>query len=99
MLARSTSRSDTQPLAERSFGSTFKNPADGFAGRMIEECGFKGTRRGGVMVSEKHANFLVNVGEDTRANDIEDLVGWIVDKVEARFEVRLTPEVIIIGNR
>jgi UDP-N-acetylmuramate dehydrogenase len=99
MLVRSMSRADTQPLAEKSFGSTFKNPAEGFAGRMIEECGLKGTRRGGVKVSEKHANFLVNVGEETRANDIEDLVQWIIGKVEARFGVRLTPEVIIIGNR
>lgn len=99
MLARSMSRSDTQPLAEKSFGSTFKNPAGGFAGKMIEDCGLKGTRRGGVMVSEKHANFLVNVGEETRANDIEDLVQWIIGQVESRFGVRLTPEVIIIGNR
>jgi len=99
MLGRSMSRGDTQPLAQRSFGSTFKNPKNGFAGRMIEECGLKGARRGGVMVSEKHANFLVNVGEDTKANDIEDLVWWIIEKVEARFKVRLSPEVIIIGNR
>jgi UDP-N-acetylmuramate dehydrogenase len=99
MLARSMSRSGTQPLSERSFGSTFKNPAEGFAGKMIEECGLKGTRRGGVKISEKHANFLVNTGEDTRANDIEDLVHWIIGRVEARFGVRLTPEVIIIGDR
>jgi UDP-N-acetylmuramate dehydrogenase len=99
MLAKSMSRGETQPLAEKSFGSTFKNPAEGFAGKMIEECGLKGTRRGGVKVSEKHANFLVNTGEDTRANDIEDLVRWIVEKVEARFGVRLIPEVIIVGNR
>jgi len=99
MLGRSMSRADTQPLSERSFGSTFKNPAGGFAGKMIEECGLKGTRRGGVKISEKHGNFLVNVGEDTKANDIEDLVLWIVEKVEARFGVRLTPEVVIIGNR
>jgi UDP-N-acetylmuramate dehydrogenase len=99
MLGRSMSRGKTQPLAQKSFGSTFKNPKDGFAGRLIEECGLKGVRRGGVMVSEKHANFLVNIGEDTKANDIEDLVGWIIEKVEARFNVRLSPEVIIIGNR
>jgi UDP-N-acetylmuramate dehydrogenase len=66
---------------------------------LIEECGLKGARRGGAMVSDKHANFLVNVGGDTKANDIEDLVLWIVEKVEARFHVRLSPEVIIIGDR
>jgi len=98
-LRLSLSRSDSQPLSQKSFGSTFKNPPGGFAGRMIEECGLKGERRGGVQVSEKHANFLVNVGEATRANDIEDLVVWIVEKVEAKFHVTLIPEVIIIGNR
>jgi UDP-N-acetylmuramate dehydrogenase len=98
-LRQSMSRGETQPVSQRSFGSAFKNPPGGFAGRMIDECGLKGTRRGGVMVSEKHANFLVNVGEDTKANDIEDLIGWIVERVEAKFHVRLSPEVIIIGDR
>jgi UDP-N-acetylmuramate dehydrogenase len=98
-LRKSQSRGDTQPISQRSFGSAFKNPPGGQAGRMIDECGLKGTRRGGVMISDKHANFLVNVGENTKANDIEDLIGWIVEKVEARFKVALTPEVIIIGDR
>jgi UDP-N-acetylmuramate dehydrogenase len=98
-LKKSLSRGDTQPLSQPSFGSAFKNPPGGHAGRMIEECGLKGTRRGGVMVSDKHANFLVNIGENTKANDIEDLIGWIAEKVEARFRVALTPEVIIIGDR
>jgi UDP-N-acetylmuramate dehydrogenase len=99
MLDRSMTRGETQPLSQKSFGSTFKNPPGGFAGKLIEECGLKGMQRGGVMVSEKHANFLVNLGGETRANDIEDLVGSIIDQVEARFGVRLTPEVIIIGDR
>ncbi|UCH82688.1 MAG: UDP-N-acetylmuramate dehydrogenase [Candidatus Latescibacterota bacterium] len=99
VLKRSQSRGDTQPLAQRSFGSTFKNPTGGFAAKMIDQCGLKGTRRGGVMVSEKHANFLVNIGEQTKANDIEDLMHWIVEKVEDRFGVTLQPEVKIIGDR
>ena len=98
-LRLSLNRAETQPLKQRSFGSAFKNPPGGYAGRMIDECGLKGTRRGGVMVSDKHANFLVNVGENTKANDIEDLIGWIVERVEARSHVALTPEVIIIGDR
>ena len=98
-LKRSLNRAETQPLSQRSFGSAFKNPPGGYAGRMIDECGLKGTRRGGVMVSDKHANFLVNVGENTKANDIEDLLGWIAERVETRFQVALTPEVIIIGDR
>lgn len=98
-LRQSLSRGKTQPLSQKSFGSTFKNPRGDFAGRLIEACGLKGARRGGAMISEKHANFLVNTGEDTRANDFEDLIRWIIERVESRFSVTLSPEVIIIGNR
>ncbi len=98
-LRRSLTRSKTQPLSQKSFGSTFKNPPGDFAGRMIEACGLKGERRGGAMVSEKHANFLINTGGDTKANDFEDLINWVIEKVESRFNVRLSPEVIIIGDR
>lgn len=66
---------------------------------MIEECGLKGASRRGVMVSEMHANFLVNVGEDTKANDIEDLINFVKEEVKARLTVSLSPEVIIIGDR
>lgn len=92
-------RIDTQPLSKRSFGSTFKNPPGDHAGRMIDECGLKGVRRGNVVVSEKHANFLENDGENTRANDVEDLMTLIIETVKSRFDVTLDPEVIIIGDR
>ena len=98
-LQQSLGRKYTQPLSERTFGSTFRNPRGGYAGQMIEACGLKGERRGGAMVSEKHANFMVNVGEGTRANDVEDLIQFVADRVEAKFGIRLKPEVIIIGNR
>jgi len=98
-LQQSLSRKHTQPLSERTFGSTFTNPRGGFAGQMIEACGLKGERRGGAMVSKKHANFMVNVGEGTRANDVEDLIEFVADRVEVKFGVRLKPEVVIIGNR
>ena len=98
-LRRSMSRGTTQPLSQKSFGSAFKNPPEGHAGWMIEHCGLKGVRRGGVEVSRKHANFLVNVGDGTKANDIEDLMLWNVERVEAKFKVTLIPEVMIIGNR
>lgn len=98
-IKQSLSRKDTQPLSDRSFGSTFKNPPGGFAAQMIEACGLKGESRGGVMISKKHANFVVNVGKDTHANDVEDLIQFVADKVKDRFGVRLKPEVIIIGNR
>jgi UDP-N-acetylmuramate dehydrogenase len=98
-LKRTLSRKDTQPLSDRSFGSTFKNPSGGYAAQMIDACGLKGERRGNVMISKKHANFVVNVGEHAKANDVEDLIEFVADRVEDQFGVRLKPEVIIIGNR
>jgi UDP-N-acetylmuramate dehydrogenase len=98
-MKRTLSRKDTQPLASKSFGSTFKNPPGAFAAQLIEQCGLKGTKRGGVMVSEKHANFIINVGDNSRANDVEDLIGLVIETVKSRFGVKLNPEVIIIGNR
>jgi UDP-N-acetylmuramate dehydrogenase len=98
-LEQSLSRKKTQPLAQRSFGSTFKNPPGKFAAQLIEQCGLKGTRRGGVMISEKHANFIINVGENSKANDAEDLIGLVIETVQGRFGVKLIPEVVIIGNR
>jgi UDP-N-acetylmuramate dehydrogenase len=98
-LKRSLGRKETQPLSQRSFGSTFKNPPGRFAAQMIEACGLKGFRKGGVMISEKHSNFIVNVGENTLANDVEDLIGIVIEKVQDKFGVTLKPEVVIIGNR
>ena len=98
-LKETLSRKETQPLSDRTFGSTFKNPPGGFAAQMIEACGLKGETRGGVMISKKHANFVVNFGENTRANDVEDLIRYVAETVENQFGVRLKPEVIIIGNR
>jgi len=92
-------RLESQPLSNRSFGSTFKNPPGDFAGRLIEQAGLKGVLRGGVMMSDRHANFLVNVGENTRANEAEDLIKHVIETVQSRFGVQLEPEVIIIGDR
>lgn len=98
-MERTLSRKATQPLSDRSFGSTFTNPPGKFAAQLIEASGLKGTRRGGVMISAKHANFIVNVGENTKANDAEDLIRHVIDVVEDKHGVRLKPEVIIIGDR
>src|SRR4029077_10093147 len=54
------SRQAPQPLGLPSAGSVFRNPTDDSAGRLIEAAGLKGTRIGGAVVSEKHANFIVN---------------------------------------
>jgi UDP-N-acetylmuramate dehydrogenase len=76
----------------------FRNPPDDHAARLIEAAGLKGQRIGGAQVSEKHANFIVNVGHAT-ATDIERLIEHVEDTVEARTNVQLIREVRIIGER
>lgn len=98
-LERTLSRKKTQPLSDRSFGSTFTNPPGGFAAELIDRCNLKGVRIGGAMISKKHANFIVNTGEGTRANDVEDLIEFVIEEVRTRCGVELRPEVVIVGNR
>jgi len=88
----------TQPLSLPNAGSVFRNPPGDHAARLIESCGLKGFRIGDAQVSEKHANFIVNLGQAT-ATDIERLIEHVEDSVEARTNVRLIREVRIIGER
>lgn len=91
-------RNETQPTNQPCAGSVFRNPANDFAGRLIETEGLKGLSIGGAQVSEKHANFIVNTGEATAA-DIEALILLVQQKVELAHGVRLQPEVHIVGER
>ncbi len=77
-------------------GSTFKNPPGNHAGRLIEAAGLKGYRIGGAMVSERHANFLINTGSATAA-DVRALIRHIQAEVERQFGIRLEPEVEFLG--
>ncbi len=88
----------TQPLQQPNAGSVFRNPPGDFAARLIESCGLKGHRIGDAQVSEKHANFIVNLGAAS-ATDIERLIEQVENAVEARTNVRLLREVRIIGER
>jgi UDP-N-acetylmuramate dehydrogenase len=88
----------SQPLNLPNAGSVFRNPPGDFAARLIEQCGLKGFRIGDAQVSEKHANFIVNLGNAT-ATDIERLIEHVEDTVEMRSNVRLIREVRIIGER
>jgi UDP-N-acetylmuramate dehydrogenase len=91
-------RIESQPLNQPNAGSVFRNPPGDHAARLIEACGLKGFRIGDAQVSEKHANFIVNLGRAT-ATDIERLIEHVEDSVEARTNVRLLREVRIIGER
>jgi UDP-N-acetylmuramate dehydrogenase len=87
-----------QPLNLPNAGSVFRNPPGDHAARLIESCGLKGFRIGDAQVSDKHANFIVNLGH-AHAADIERLIEHVEDSVEARTNVRLIREVRIIGER
>lgn len=90
-------RSTEQPIGKLSCGSVFRNPPGDYAARLIDACGLKGTKVGGAWVSEKHANFILNAGKAT-AKDIETLIEIVADRVERQENIRLIPEVHIIGE-
>ncbi len=87
----------SQPLNLPSAGSTFRNPAGDHAARLIEASGLKGYIIGGAQVSEKHANFIVNVG-GANALDIELLIKHMCETVLAQHGVALQQEVKVIGE-
>ena len=90
-------RSATQPTQQPSCGSVFRNPSDDHAARLIESCGLKGEQIGAARVSEKHANFIVNLGSASAA-DIEALIRYVQEQVQHRHGIRLQTEVRIIGE-
>lgn len=90
-------RKEKQPLEYPSAGSTFRRPEGHFAAQLIEDAGMKGYRVGDMMISEKHAGFMINVGNGT-SDDAVQLIMDVQDKVEEKTGVFLEPEVRIIGN-
>jgi len=90
-------RKEKQPLEYPSAGSTFKRPEGHFAGSLIEQAGLKGYSVGGAQVSEKHAGFVINTG-GAKAADVCELIRHVQKTVFEKFNVRLEPEVKIIGE-
>lgn len=88
---RKKRRIESQPLEYPSAGSVFRNPEGDFAGRMIEELGFKGLIKGGAQVSSKHANFIINIG-NAKAKDIKELIEFVRDSVLEKYHIRLKVE-------
>ena len=90
-------RIQSQPLNLPNAGSVFRNPQGDHAARLIEASGLKGKTIGGAQVSQKHANFIVNLGSATAA-DIENLINEVRQIVLQKFGIYLHPEVRIIGE-
>lgn len=88
-------RTEKQPLEYPSAGSTFKRPEGYFAGKLIDDCGLRGYRVGGAMVSEKHCGFVINYDNAT-AEDVIRLIDDVRKKVYDEYKVMLEPEVRIV---
>lgn len=95
-------RREAQPSGIKTFGSTFKNPADEraegrSAGQLLEAAGCRGLRHGGARFSEKHANFVENTGKAT-TTDVLALMAEGRRRVKEEFGVGLEPEVQVLGD-
>jgi UDP-N-acetylmuramate dehydrogenase len=101
-------RNDTQPIREKTGGSTFANPSspelqtaglpDGTkAWQIVEMVGGRGLRRGGAMISEKHCNFMLNTGDATAA-DLEGLGNELISRAYEKFGIKLRWEIKRIGD-
>jgi len=89
-------REKRHPLNLPSAGCVFINPANTSAGLLIDECGLKGMSIGGAQISEKHANFIVNIG-NAKAEDVLALIRLIKQKVKKRFNIELREEIHYLG--
>lgn len=91
-------RNRIQDLRYPSLGSVFKNPGaqQDSSGQLIEKAGLKGRRIGGAMISDKHANFIVNLG-GAKASEVRVLIALAQEKVWEKFGVRLEPEIRIVN--
>ncbi len=85
-------RKTSQPIEYAGAGSTFKRPAGYFAGKLIEDCGLKGTSVGDAQVSTKHAGFIINRG-NASASEVKELISLVQARVKERFGVELECEI------
>ncbi|MFC1700650.1 UDP-N-acetylmuramate dehydrogenase [Patescibacteria group bacterium] len=85
-------RKQKHPLEYASAGCVFKNPKPLSTAQLIEDCGLKGKQIGGAKISEKHANFIVNLG-DAKSDDVIKLIQFIKIKIKDKFSVELEEEI------
>lgn len=90
-------RAETQPTGEPCCGSVFRNPPGNYAAKLIESCGLKNFRLGGMQISQKHANFFINTG-GAKASEAEELIKLVQEKVLNTYGINLHPEVKFIGE-
>lgn len=88
-------RNQSQPTNLPNCGSVFKNPPDNHAAALIQACGLKGYRIGGAQISEKHANFIVNIN-NASSRDVLDLIALAKEKVKEKFDIELEQEVKVM---
>ncbi len=89
-------RRETQPLDKHSLGSVFKRVPDHFPGKLIEDAGCKGMRKGDIEVSTMHANFFINTGAGTAA-DMIALIDEVKQRVREHSDIELPLEIKLIG--
>ena len=87
-------RRDHHPIRP-SAGSTFKNTKEMSAGRMVEELGLKGKKIGQAQISERHGNFIVNLG-GAKASDVLELISLVKNKVKEKYNIELEEEIMIV---
>lgn len=93
---RKLKRKKTQPLEYPSAGSVFRNPKGLYSGKLIEDLNLKGYQIGGAMISPKHANFIINVGNAT-ASDIKEIIDFVKLKVKKEYNINLRVEQRLIN--
>ncbi len=89
-------RNRSQPLNFPNSGSIFKNPPGNFAATLIEKAGLKGSKKGNAQISEKHANFIINLG-GAKAQDVLELIDLARSIVHDQFGINLELEVKLMG--
>lgn len=97
MKELATQRAEKQPIEYPSAGSTFKRSEGYFAGKLIMDAGLRGYRVGGAQVSQKHCGFVINTGDAT-AQDIRMLIADVSAAVDRQFQVKLEPEIKMLGE-
>ena len=92
-----SSRKEKQPLEYPSAGSTFKRQEGVITAKLIDECGLKGVKIGGAMVSAKHAGFIVNYSNAT-AKDVLNLIKYVKEKIYEKYGIKIEEEIRIVGE-